>query len=405
MYFRTLEDAEKYLFSLDTKGMKLGLKTTTQFLSLFGHPERKFRSVLVAGTNGKGSTVTMLSAILKEAGYAVGSYYSPHVLDIRERIQRQGRWISKRDFVGLTEEIFTMAKRQGIELTFFEFMTAMAFIYFFRKKVDIACVEVGLGGRFDATNVVVPEVSVITSIGLDHQHILGRTLGKIAYEKAGIVKRGIPLVTAVAQSSINTYLKQVAHRRGSEHYNVHGDGVPYALALKGVHQANNAACVLKTIQLLNAKSRLKISERAIQRGLETAYIAGRFEYIKDHKTEYVLDGAHNPHGIRALIKSLNQHFPEKSVHYVVSILKDKNYEEMLFLLGSHGKSISFFPLETTRALHPYDFHQSVQHLKIPTRIFPSMPKALEQCKRRSCQQHLTCITGSLLAVREAKRYL
>src|SRR3989338_1552986 len=300
MPIRSYEHALTYLLALEKKGIFLSVETTQKALEHLGYPHRKFPSVLVAGTNGKGSTVAMLSSILKAAGYRVGMYISPHLLDVRERIQIDGKMIGKSELISLVNELDLFLKKTKIDLSFFEFMTVMAFLYYARQKVDFAVVEVGLGGRLDATNVLTPLVSVITSIDFDHQRLLGNTLSKIATEKAGIIKSKGTVVAAVSQSKIQRQFQSICKKRKAKLFILGRDFFiepHFELSLLGkAHQRKNAACAIATARLLRRKG-WALSEEAIQKGLASTTWPGRLEIIH-RKPLVMLDGAHNPAGIQ-----------------------------------------------------------------------------------------------------------
>lgn len=419
-YDRVLQN----VLALDRKGIFLDLKNTKSALSFFKNPHTKFKSILVAGTNGKGSTVAMLTSILCQAGYTVGTYISPHLIDIRERIQINQKNISQSDFVNLAVHIFKMIKKQKLKmsLSFFEFMTVMAFLYFYRKKVDVAVVEVGLGGRFDATNVLNPLISVITTIGLDHQRFLGNTLKKIAYEKGGIIRYHKPLVISVAQPTIRKYLKSLCEEKKSAFHalgenffmrtrnkglHFFNDVVSWSelkLSLQGHFQRRNAASALEVIFLLKEEG-WEISERVIREGLSKTIWPGRLELIHS-EPRILLDGAHNPEGIRALMATLKQSYQYDKLHIIFGVMEDKDYQTMIKHVLTLSDAIYFVEPNVKRALKGETLVQKMPQLKEKVEFYKEEMKfALSQIIKRVGQNDMICITGSLYTVAEAKRVL
>ena len=330
----TYTQAITYLYGLQRFGVKLGLENIRRLLAALGEPHRRFPSILIGGTNGKGSTASFLASILRASGCRVGLYTSPHLLEFTERIRVDGRAIAKVSVARLTNELrsivadlFTsphtsqLAPRTPSHPTFFEVTTALAFLHFFRSNVDYAVVEVGLGGRFDATNVLDHELAVITNIALEHQDYLGKTLGAIAAEKAGIVREGKHVVTAVDAPEALAVIAEACRVRGANLVTVHATcewkiiesdlsgqrfvvsqaGEPtgeFAIRLLGRHQVTNAVSALASARLLRARG-AAISERSIREGLRHARWPGRLQLIPGPPL-VILDAAHNPAGAHAL---------------------------------------------------------------------------------------------------------
>jgi len=319
-----------YLQSLEKFGMNLGLERITHLLEELGNPHLKFKSLHVTGTNGKGSTCAMIASILKEAGYTVGLYTSPHLFDWRERIKINGKDISEKDFEEGIKVVKKIARRVG-QPTVFEVLTAVAFWYFAKKKVDYAVIEVGLGGRLDATNIITPLVSVITNIDLEHTAILGKSLAKIAAEKAAIIKPGIPVVTAEKKLEPLRVIKDYAQKKGSLLIKVESG---LKTNLFGEHQRINAACAVAAIRL----ARIKVSRKAIAQGLKKVNWPGRFQ-IASRSPLTILDGAHNPAGIQSLVRTLRSKFPGQKFTFIFGVQKDKDAKTMLKLLKPLAKKI------------------------------------------------------------------
>src|SRR3989344_7371723 len=262
------------LYSLDIRKWTLGLERIESLLKRLGNPEKKLKCIHVAGTNGKGSVCAMLHSILADVGYKVGLYTSPHLKKFNERIRINNKLISDNDIV----KYYLMVKKYVTSQSFFEITTAMAFLYFADKKVDFAVLEVGLGGRLDATNVVVPLISVITNIGLEHTQFLGKTIKKIAYEKAGIIKNQVPVVTA-AEGIALAAIKKISNEKNSKLYIVNKKNANCRIGLKGEFQKLNAAMAIKSIEALKNDYGVKIKKSSVKKGLLNANWSGRFQFI------------------------------------------------------------------------------------------------------------------------------
>jgi len=353
----------EWLFSLQAEGIKFGLENTLELLHRVGDPHLAFRSLHVAGTNGKGSTCAMLAAVLKESGIRTGLYTSPHILDFIERIKVQGEDIRPQTVEELAHELRPVVQemeREGRRLTFFEVTTVMAFLHFKRSKVEMAVVETGMGGRLDSTNVLLPDLSIITPIGMEHSSYLGRTINEIAFEKAGIVKSKVPVVT----NNVGEALKVIRNRCteldsplnpiiSSEYFRVkqergpaivEKDGQEYRLGLRGVFQIENAAVVLEALKVLNHP---KISYESISRGLSTVSWPARLELISQSPDIY-LDSTHNGPGSLSLAKEMP--FLGKDITMVFGILQDKDVDFMCRTLGPMAERVVVTEAHTDRAM-------------------------------------------------------
>ena len=316
------DDALKHITSKSNFYIDLSLDRISAALEKLGNPQDSLKYIHVAGTNGKGSVCTMLEAILREAGYKTGLYTSPHIWEYTERIKVNGKDISKEVFAHYTEEILKL----GIHLTEFEILTVIMFLYFESRKVDVVILETGLGGRFDATNVIKQNLcSIITHIDLDHTERLGNTKDKIAFEKAGIIKPGCPVITSEGYEAIKN--------KADESDSMFILTVPFAkpehiqaLALKGLHQVENLALVIETVNYLFKD----INDEVILKGLSKVKNPCRFEYIKEKNL--IIDASHNPNGIQALRENLDYFFPEEDRRFVFGCLKNKDYEKMIKIL-------------------------------------------------------------------------
>lgn len=318
-YTETVKD----ITSVGKFHINLGLERISQILDLLGNPQDSLKCIQVAGTNGKGSVCTMLDAILKEAGYKTGLYTSPHIFEYTERIRINQEEISKEDFSRYYENIVTISQKNNIDPTEFEILTAIMYKYFADNKVDIAVIETGLGGRFDATNVLKNNLcSIITHIDLDHTDRLGDTKDKIAFEKAGIIKPNSLVITSEGYEAIKDKADEVNALFILTASNV-SQKYTEALTLKGEHQKDNLALVLTAINYLFDN----ISEETIINGLKKVKNPCRFQYIKEKNL--IIDGAHNPNCFQALRENLDRYFPREKKQYVFGCLNTKDYKKMI----------------------------------------------------------------------------
>ena len=307
----------------------LGLDRIKSVLEQLGNPQDFLKYIHVAGTNGKGSTCAMLDSILREAGYRVGLYTSPHIIDYTERIKINGQEISQDDFARLFEEVSSV----GIHLTEFETLTVMMFLYFCRNNVEIVVLETGMGGRFDATNVIKENLcAIITQIDLDHTDRLGKTRDEIAFEKAGIIKPNCPLVTSMGYEEIRDRADELDSMLLFTSPFVPQDFVE-ALALKGLHQIENLALVLTAINYLFKD----IDENIIKKGLLKVKNSCRFEYFPEKNL--IIDACHNPNGVKALRDNLDYFYPTQKRRFVFGCLKNKDYKKMMEILFQDGDEV------------------------------------------------------------------
>lgn len=344
------DDALHFIYNLELFGIKMGLGNITRMLAHIGNPQQTFRSIHVAGTNGKGSVASALFSILKAAGYRVGVFTSPHLVDFRERFRTYHGHIDKRSlaaFIGEHHQFITDGR-----ITFFEISTALAFWYFRKMEVDVAVVEVGLGGRLDATNVLLPDLAIINDIDYDHTKILGNTLEEIALEKAGIIKPSVPVVTGVRNPEVYRLLRDIcrerkttisrppavpqdfAFRNGLMRFTLgrNGSRAPMSSSLVGVHQIRNISVAAKAVEMLNERG-YHIPARAFQTGLRNCSWPGRFQVV-GKKPLILLDVAHNPGGAKALVESFEIAYPDRKVILVCGVLERPDYDIMLQRLAT-----------------------------------------------------------------------
>ena len=424
------ENGLQYLYALQSHGIKPGLSRTKALLSGLGDPHHSFRVIHVAGTNGKGSTAAITASVLSKQGYRVGLYSSPHLLDFTERIQINGTPIAHELVGDLTEIVRHVAEsRLRQPPTFFEATTAMAFTHFALTGVEIAVVEVGLGGRFDATNVVSPLATVITTIALDHQQYLGTTLEAIAGEKAGIIKHGVPVVTGRVDPQPFSVIRAVASRHkaslrslgtdfetegeSSSQFSYHGMSQSYTdltCSLAGRHQLDNAACALAVLEAAQERG-ITVSEASIREGLRTVYWPGRLE-AAGWLPQILLDGAHNPQAADVLASYLTaQNVPGSSVKgrliLIVGMMRDKDRRGVLSRL-MRIPALSHVILTKSmhpRAAEPEELAEVVAGLAMSHEIASSVPTALTRARALAKSEDTICITGSLAVVGEAKAML
>jgi dihydrofolate synthase/folylpolyglutamate synthase len=313
------------LFARTTSGTKFGLERTRELLEFLGNPERRFKSIHVAGTNGKGSVVAMCDAILREKGLKVGRYTSPHLIDFRERVLVNGEPISEADVLRFLERTTALSERIGA--TFFELTTALAFSHFAEAGVDIAVIETGLGGRLDSTNVLQPEVAVVTSIGLDHTDLLGDTLEKIAAEKAGIFKTGAPAIIGERASGVRQELEDAARAAGASDVITVTGSSDLRLSLAGAHQGHNAAIAIAAVGALPPDLRPNAAQ--IGQGLRKVFLPGRFQ----RAGKYLLDVAHNPDAAALLAKTIETATLPRPRVAVLAVLNDKDWRGVIRALA------------------------------------------------------------------------
>ncbi len=363
------EDARKYIDSIARFGSKLGLENIRNLMRLLGDPQEKLKFVHVAGTNGKGSTVAFLNSVLMKAGYRTGMYTSPFVERFSERIRVYGEEIGEEDFARLATKVRCAAvkmKEEGIgEPTEFEIISAIAFLYFFEQKCDICILEVGLGGRLDATNVInKPLLCMITPISYDHTEILGDTLEKIAFEKAGIIKKNSTVLVHPQEDGVLKVFEDVCRQKEAElkicklpkgYLKADPDGVDFEtygitchISLLGDYQINNASMAVKAAQILCEKG-FDIKEEDIKNGLSSAEWPARFELIRKDPCVFI-DGSHNAEGMERLASSLRLYFPDRQIVFIIGILKDKDYKRMLDTILPLAKTVYTVTVPSDRTL-------------------------------------------------------
>jgi dihydrofolate synthase/folylpolyglutamate synthase len=411
------------LYGLQKFGIKLGLSSTQNLLQRLGNPQNDLKIVHLAGSNGKGSVGAHILSVLREAGYRVGFYTSPHLVSFRERFRINNDLITKKDVVRLADTVWDVCDHREPP-TFFEFVTAMAFLYFKERQVDLAVMETGLGGRLDATNVAQPVVGVITNISLEHTEYLGPTLAHVAREKAGIIKPGMAVVTGEKRKNILEIFKAACRRNRAKlfilgrdfkvrrtrenHFNYDGPRTGLKnleTKLVGPHQASNAALAITVVNLL-AEHGLIVTESDVRQGLKTVDWPGRAEKIPGGpgKPDLLLDGAHNPGAARVLAKALASH-TYRRLHMVLGIMADKDMNGIMKPLIPLADRLYLTRPVYERAAAPEVLADLARGYNGPVEVIQKLPQAIEKARADAGPDDLVVVTGSLFTVGEAREYL
>lgn len=427
---RTYKEALEWIHGRLRLGIKPGLQRMEWLMEKLGHPERRVRAIHVAGTNGKGSTVSYLRHILQAAGYSVGTFTSPYVEQFNERISVNGKPIRDKEIVELVQVIGPLAEElEKTELgapTEFEVITAMMLYYFGKKNIqDVVIIEAGLGGRFDSTNVIYPILSIITNIGYDHMNILGETLEKIAFEKAGIIKSGVPVITAVNQPEAWAVISEKAKSLKAKTYRLEEDffivrhqstedGERFSVetifsqypdlktTMFGKHQVQNAAIAVMAADYLRMCYSFLIEKEHIYEGVEKAKWVGRFERVSD-KPLIIIDGAHNEEGIRSLVDTVRSHYPNKDVHVLFAALADKPLDKMIPPLAGIAKTITFTSFDFPRAASAEQLAALCDH---PDKAcITDWERWLKEKRKQKRSDDLFLITGSLYFIAEVRKFI
>jgi dihydrofolate synthase/folylpolyglutamate synthase len=406
----TYSDAVQFLYGLRWFGTKLGLDHTRKLAELTGHPQNRLRFIHVAGTNGKGSTCAMLESIYRHAGFRVGLFTSPHLVSFCERIQVNRQALTEDEVIHLVQRL---QKHLGFfqtadHPTFFEVVTVMALVYFAERQCDLVIWETGLGGRLDATNIVTPLAAVVTNVQLDHQAWLGDTLEQIAAEKAGIIKPGIPVVTATETPAALAVIEQTARSLEAPLRIVSRDDTSRSplnsleLPLRGEHQRMNAALAIATVESL--RDHLPVSSENVREGLLKVEWAGRLQVETTSRGQIlVLDGAHNPAGAGTLRAAIRHYFPTAKPALILGMLRDKDWTTMCELLSPLSDRIILVPVASDRSTTPQELLVACQkaHPKASIQTAPSLTAALQA----TAADPMVIITGSLYLVGEAMETL
>ncbi len=413
-----------YLSGLEAYGIKLGLQNMEMALTAFGNPEKKFKSVLVAGTNGKGSTCAFLNRILIENKHKTGFYSSPHLVKYNERLRVNDKPITDKEFADMATFVRSTLENERLQATHFEFLTLMALNFFARKKVGLAVLEVGMGGRLDATNVVPTVANAITHIGLEHQQYLGTSVRQIAFEKAGIIKNKAPLVSCEQNPEIQAIFKDLAQGKESPTYFLQKDffffkksfsngveimdfkglGLEYKdleVSLFGDHQLENASLALALAAVLKQEKHIRLSENAVRKALKNTAWPARFEILQ-HNPLVVCDCCHNPDGAQAFADALKQRFPTQKFSFVIGISSDKNASAMLATLLPSSQSAIFCEAQFRKT--PTSDLAAIAKEYLPAfkiKEIPNVKTAVKEAIKNAKPTDTLVICGSIFVVGEA----
>lgn len=409
----TYAEAIEYIHSVSWTFCKPGLERISELCRGLGDPQKKLKFIHVAGTNGKGSFCSMTSSVLRAAGYKVGLFTSPYIKEFNERMQINGENISYDELAKLTERVRPIAEAMSDKPTEFELITAIAFEYFAANNCDIVVLEAGLGGRLDSTNVITtPTLSVITGIALDHTAILGDTVEKIAAEKAGIIKRGVPVLYGGTDESAAEVIKKRAATLGSDFFrtdygklenlccNLEGSRFDYgehknlAVKLLGLYQPKNAATVTEAVDVLRSLG-MDIPESALKQGLESAVWHARFEKVCGDPL-IIFDGAHNPQGISQAVASIKHYFAGEKVCLLTGVLRDKDYTEIASMLSEVAEVAFTLTPDSPRALTAEEYAEVLRSAGVNATPCESIEKAFFAAKEKAkeLKRPLICL-GSL----------
>jgi len=413
-------EALDYILSMEQFGVKLGLNNISKLLSYHGNPQNDIPCIHVAGTNGKGSTAIIIQSILTAAGYRVGLYTSPHLVDFRERITINGRMIDKKFVSNFIND--SKKKFEKLPITYFEAVTGLAFKYFSEEKIDVAIIETGLGGKLDATNVITPQVSIITNIATEHTKWLGFKIREIAEEKSGIIKQGIPVVSAAINLDARRVIRQTCERlkcklisvfdetqwvikeitkdntemdiftRSSKYYNLR-------LPLPGRHQVENSVAALIAVELFEERTGMRSSPNAVAAGFRTVKWEGRLQRVSNNP-DIILDVAHNPAALGRLREYFHEFYKETKTIAVFGILSDKDYKKMLEEVDRIADVIILTRPMTDRAADPETLVENLPKADFNIKVIPMVGDAYAAALELAGENDAILVTGSHFTVGE-----
>lgn len=408
----TYEEAISYIHSICWKGSKLGLDRTRELLGKLDDPQKELKFIHIAGTNGKGSTAAMLSSILEEAGYRVGLYTSPFINRFNERMQVNHQPIPDEELAALTEYVRPYADAMADSPTEFELITALAMVWFARQKCDIVVLEVGMGGELDSTNIIdVPEAAVIAAMGMDHVKELGPTMADIARAKAGIIKEGGRVVSYGGNPEADEVIAAVCRARKASlrqpdfsaivpgDFGLEGQTFSYKgwrglrIPLVGAYQMNNAAVVLETVEVLRQRGWI-ISDEAVRQGLADTRWPARFEVLRRDPV-FIVDGGHNPHGIRATAESLRRLFPGRKITFVTGVMADKDVEHILGLIVPLADQFFTVRPDNPRAMDAGELARRIEAMGAKATACASVRDGVDRAIQAEGPHGVACALGSL----------
>ena len=408
----TYEEALSYIHSICWKGSKLGLDRTRELLGKLDDPQKELKFIHIAGTNGKGSTAAMLSSILEEAGYRVGLYTSPFINRFNERMQVNHQPIPDEELAALTEYVRPHADAMADSPTEFELITALAMVWFARQKCDIVVLEVGMGGELDSTNIIdVPEAAVIAAMGMDHVKELGPTMADIARAKAGIIKEGGRVVSYGGNPEADEVIAAVCRARNASlcqpdfsaivpgDFSLEGQTFSYKgwcglrIPLVGAYQMNNAAVVLETVEVLRQRG-WSVSDEAVRQGLADTRWPARFEVLRRDPV-FIVDGGHNPHGIRATAESLSRLFPGRKITFVTGVMADKDVEHILGLIVPLADQFFTVRPDNPRAMDAGELARRIEAMGAKATPCASVRDGVDRAIQAEGPHGVACALGSL----------
>ena len=408
----TYEEALSYIHSICWKGSKLGLDRTRELLGKLDDPQKELKFIHIAGTNGKGSTAAMLSSILEEAGYRVGLYTSPFINRFNERMQVNHQPIPDEELAALTEYVRPHADAMADSPTEFELITALAMVWFARQKCDIVVLEVGMGGELDSTNIIdVPEAAVIAAMGMDHVKELGPTMADIARAKAGIIKEGGRVVSYGGNPEADEVIAAVCRARNASlcqpdfsaivpgDFSLEGQTFSYKgwrglrIPLVGAYQMNNAAVVLETVEVLRQRG-WSVSDEAVRQGLADTRWPARFEVLRRDPV-FIVDGGHNPHGIRATAESLSRLFPGRKITFVTGVMADKDVEHILGLIVPLADQFFTVRPDNPRAMDAGELAARIEAMGAKATACASVQDGVDRAIQAEGPHGVACALGSL----------
>ena len=420
---QTIEETLKYLQFDNWEQSEPGLARSSELLSLLGDPQKKLKFVHIAGTNGKGSTAAMLASVLQSAGYRTGLYTSPHLLRFHERMRVNGKEIDDKSLIALTNTVRNVAEQMSEMPTGFEIMTAIAFLYFVQEQCDIVSLEVGLGGRMDSTNVIpAPEVCVVANIGLEHTAILGDTVEKIAAEKCGIIKHGAHAVLFGQSEGVENVarekcaqedvaltitaqekLERISSSLDGQEFKYRGRG-PYHLRLLGEYQLLNALTVIDVCNALRSRGWDKLTDEAIDEGLSHAQWPGRLELLR-RGPDFIVDGAHNPQCVDALMDSLAALYGDKKLIFLTGVLRDKDWQQMLRRALPLAKAFVVITPPSARALDENELAAWLNKQGVQAIPAKDTDDGVRRALALAGEDDAICSWGSLYFTGEVRRVL
>jgi len=430
---KNYDDTVHYLYSLQKHGIKLGLSNTTRLMLILGLPHKSFHSVHIAGTNGKGSTATAIASILSKNGFRVGLFTSPHLISFTERISINGTRITESEVIEAAAAVLAAIKDTDLNPTFFEFVTAMAFYYFKQNSTDWAVVETGMGGRLDATNVIEPEVSLITNISFDHREFLGSTISDITFEKAGIIKLRTPVITASQSPDVISKLAEIAESRESKihlygrefsgtliamddrhilfDYSGYDRYQNLSMPVSGKYQLYNACMAVRAAELLRKKG-FPLSDNSIRSGLNDVNIEGRLERILD-TPPLIIDSAHNPAAASSLAETVKELFPGKKIILIAGIMDDKDISGILTPLVRIAHSLILTRAKYQRAAPPEKMRGILSSILMSESVekpetvlsTDSVSEALKIATAQCSDNNIILVAGSFYTTGEVKEVL